>query len=419
MARSQGSATTSRVAGQKTDRRPLHARLRAVYPSELNWEVECGLQDLIVGRVAGDAMAAIDDASVSPRHFGMRYQAEYRRHVGRDLGSHTGSRLDGVRIGAKSTPLRDGTVVRLGDVCLVYEVALDAFPRGETPQPGDAAKVVEVDAEAVPGRVPAMELLRARLAWIAHDVAPVLLEGEPGTGRAWIARELHRVSGRTGPFVEVDCAAVEPGLFESRLPASRGGTVLLRELEELPPALQRELSSFLMHVTPEIRVIATTGRPLRQAIENDRILRDLHLRLETWHLTIPPLRRRRGDILDWLRRLAGAREGGTVARLPAAAAEAILLAPWPDNLHGLTRLVDELATLGGELVAPHDLPSWARPRNAAPKKPGVPSSAEFEAAFEHLGGNVSALARHFARNRRQIYRWIELYGLDKDSDDQP
>src|SRR5205814_1325722 len=71
--------------------------------------------------------------------------------------------------------------------------------------------------EAVPGEAPGMGLLRAQMARAAGDPAPALIAGETGTGKERIAQELHRLSGRSGPLVPVNCAALSPQLVEAQL----------------------------------------------------------------------------------------------------------------------------------------------------------------------------------------------------------
>jgi DNA-binding NtrC family response regulator len=387
-------------------RHPLHARLRAVYPPELTWEISCAVR-ITIGRLAGASAPLLEHVSIAGRHFAVRYEADHRRHIGRDLGSPAGSRVDGVGFVSTSTPLRDGAVVRLGDVCLVYEVAGEA-----TPATGTIARDV---VEAIPGRAPAIGSLRERLIAAAGDDAPVLVEGEHGTGKRRVAEALHRVGARTGPLVILDCASIRPDRLAATLLGPTGATVILDDIGDLGAEAQRELLHALQPPDSGVRIVATTRRPLATTLEEGRLRRDLLA--SPWHLHVPPLRRRRGDILEWLDRIAR-RRGDAGRRTPRprlspAAAEAILLAAWPDNLHGLERLVDEISALRSDVVRSSDLPAWAGPHRVAAKTRG-PTGPEFEAAFVRLHGNVSALARHFSRDRRQIYRWIEMYGLGKD-----
>ncbi len=271
--------------------------------------------------------------------------------------------------------------------------------------------------------------------------------GETGTGKEWIARELHRLSGRGGPLVAINCAALAPTVVESELfghargaftgavearagffRAAHGGSLFLDEIGELPLDLQPKLLRVLQEgeVQPvgsvqrtrvDVRVIAATHRDLAEAAEQGRFRADLYARLSLWELPVPSLRARRVDILPWMERLAArwrADGGGGDFALTADAAEALVTHRWPLNLRGLERAVRELAALGGP-VARAALPTWLTAAPAAAPvddgRPPVPTREQFAAAFAELKGSVSGLARRFRRDRRQIYRWIEAYGL--------
>jgi DNA-binding NtrC family response regulator len=377
--------------------RLLPGRLRAVHPADLRWEISLGTKPVTIGSL--DGPARLDGTGVAPRHVRVRYEPAHVRHVASDLGSPPGTRIDGRRSSASTVPLRDGDVVRLGDVCLVYE-----GPYGDD----DQSSLSSTSTEAVPGRAPTIEALRAQLEQAARHDAPVLLEGEPGTGKRRIARVLHRMSERPGSLVVIDCATLMPGQLEAVIARERSGTILLEEIGDLQPVLQRDLAEIARQVHG-VRIVATTRRPSRPTLEG-HLRRDLLTAMSRSHLRVPPLRNRRGDIMDWLRRIATT----PLPELSATAAEAILLAAWPDNLHGLRRLRDQISGLR-RMVRPSDLPAWAGLRDVAPTT-AIPSSEDFVTMFEQLEGNVSALARHFARNRRQIYRWIEKHGLAKPPD---
>src|SRR5262249_13842254 len=148
------------------------------------------------------------------------------------------------------------------------------------------------DGDALPGRSAAATALRAALAEAASDQAPVLLVGETGVGKERAAEELHRLSGRAGPLVRVNCAALAPQLVEDQLfghvrgaftgagddqpgllRAADGGTLVLDEVGELPAELQPKLLRALeeRQVAPlgstravrvDVRVVAATNRDL-------------------------------------------------------------------------------------------------------------------------------------------------------------
>ena len=420
------------------------AFLVAVHPPDITWRLELGeATPVVIGR------EELGHGTVSRRHVEIRWERG-AGHVAVDLGSHNGSRLAGARLGDRAAALEDGAVLQLGEVFLVYQRA-----------GGAAAGAGEEAAEAIPGRAAAVCKLRRQVIRAASDPSPVLLLGETGTGKERIAREIHRLSGRPGPLVAINCAALSPQLVESQLfghlrgaftgatAASEGlfraadrGTLFLDEIGELPADLQPKLLRALQEgevlavgattgLPVDVRVVAATNRDLPDEVDAGRFRRDLYARLAMWELRVPPLRERRVDLFDWIERLHRAWRAarpGTAASLPGLlpdAVEAVLLHPWMDNLRGLDRLVHTLATMSTRgPLARRDLPVWLSappetdPAEAAPASPragGVPAPTrdEFIAAHGELGGNVRALARRFNRDRRQIYRWIEAYGLPR------
>jgi transcriptional regulator with GAF, ATPase, and Fis domain len=338
----------------------------------------------------------------------------------------------------------------------------------------------------------------------AVDAGAVLVIGETGTGKERIASEIHRLSGRPGPLVPVNCAALSPQLVESQLfghsrgaftgasaaqeglfRAAEGGTLFLDEVGELPLDLQPKLLRAIeqREVQPvgsvrplkvDVRIVAATNRDLATAASAGGAFRaDLYARLSIWELHLPPLRQRRVDLFMWIdlihRRWAAERGGVPPLTFTADAAESMLGFGWPLNLRGVERLIHEIARADDDAAAdpvtPARLPSWlapllparvsatlpvhAAPDAAAPLGPSsvkatapgeahappasrgqprdadadadataaaaarlpVPTRDEFTAAFERLDGSVRGLAKHFGRDRRQIYRWLTSYGL--------
>jgi transcriptional regulator with PAS, ATPase and Fis domain len=401
---------------------------------------------LVLGRQAGPGAYAIDEGTVSRRHALVEWDAGRGVHVAVDLDSRNGSFADGLTLAGQRRVLFDGSVLRLGDVLFVYESDGD----------GDAADDA-VDHDAVPGRAARMGALRARLQRAGRDPAPALIVGDSGTGKERIAGELHRLSGRTGPYLAINCAALSGQLIESQLfghvkgaftgaaaaqpglfRAADGGTLFLDELGELPldlqPKLLRVIQEGEVHpvgatqvVRVDVRVVAATNRVLADAVEAGSFRRDLYARLSLWELSVPPLHQRRVDILPWLSRLHDhwrAQRGlprGLFA-LDADAAEAILRFSWPTNLRGLERLVHELESAGGaepRRITRAALPAWldtpASSTTAAPPpaavRPPAPTREAFLEAFAAHKGSVRALARHYGRDRKQIYRWMHTFGI--------
>jgi transcriptional regulator of acetoin/glycerol metabolism len=136
---------------------------------------------------------------------------------------------------------------------------------------------------------------------------------------------------------------------------------------------------------------------------------------------VPSLRERCGDVLAWFDRLHRVWQARRPERprgaceLEVDAAQALLLAEWPDNLRGLDRLVHELAARDVDRpITAEALPAWlARDPDPSPveaRRP-APDRTELLAFLEANAYNVSAAAAHFARGRRQIYRWMEQFGI--------
>lgn len=456
---SDALSTVTRASSKERAQPPVRARLRVVHPTRMEWSLTLSPDPTTLGRTASEEVTTeLHHATVSRRHMRITWDAARGLHVGQDLGSHNGSRLSGVTMGTEPHLLDSGCVVQLGDVLLVYE----QFP------PDDAASD---DDPIIPGRAPAMVMLRQRIERAAPDPSPVLLLGETGTGKEHIARELHRRSERPGPFVAINCSALSPQIIDSQLfghikgaftgatkdqpglfRAADGGTLFLDEIGDLPLALQPKLLRALQEgeVQPvgsakllpvDVRVIAATHADLVDRVEAAEFRRDLYARLALWELRVPPLRDRRGDVLAWLMRLhkdwLDARPDQIAAplELSAEAAERLLLHDWPSNLREIDRLVHDLAS-NPQLprpIGPQHLPAWLEPSETRPAtatvatpsptlsahKPPVPTREQFVAAFEELEGNVRAMARRFGRDRRQIYRWIEAHGLTEHRPKRP
>jgi transcriptional regulator with GAF, ATPase, and Fis domain len=439
------------------------ARLVVVYPRDLAGVYPLTADEVPIGRAKGaPGSLVLAHATVSRSHALVRWDGAVGSHAVVDLGSHNGTWIEGGPLRSAPRFLMDQAVLRFGSVLAVYE-------RQELPGADDAP---EVDTDAVLGASLAACSLRAAIARAARDVSPALILGETGAGKESVAAELHRLSGRRGPLVTVNCAALSPQLIESQLfghtrgaftgashehpglfRAAKGGSLFLDELGELPLELQPKLlravelgeviavgSTQLHHI--DVRLIAATNRSLTAEIEQGRFRRDLYARLALWELHVPPVRARRADLIAWLDRLhrvwCAARPGADARPLEfeVVAAEALLLHPWPDNLRGLQRLVHEfgaaastaprtlaeLGPWGRGIRAPEaePTPPAAPPKPAEPPEVGEPSARrlrprpdreELLATLAAHDWSIRATARHYQRERKQISRWLEMYAI--------
>jgi DNA-binding NtrC family response regulator len=305
----------------------------------------------------------LSDAQVSRRH--LRIDVEARDCMLYDLGSTNGTRVGGVRV--RAAALDDGAIVECGQTRLRF--ALTAAPFRIELAESD-------DFEGLLGRSVAMRELFALLDRVAPTDAPVLIQGETGTGKERVARAIHARSRRAGrPFAVFDCAAVPPTLIEAELfghekgaftgaterrpgvfERADGGTVFLDELGELALELQPKLlrvleSSEVYRVgaskpTPiDARIVAATHRDLLERLSDGQFREDLYYRLAVVTVRVPPLRERREDVpllashfaRDHL--FAGARPTG-----PAPGWEAIFDFmkgyDWPGNVRELRNVVE-------------------------------------------------------------------------------
>ena len=255
---------------------------------------------------------------------------------------------------------------------------------------------------ALVGDCPQMRALREMILAVAQSepndlspVAPVLVQGETGTGKELVARACHMAGPRaSGPFIEVNCAALPATLMEDELfghekgaftdakarkvgliEAADGGTLFLDEIGELELSLQAKLLRVLenFRVRPigsvadrrvNVRIVAATNRDLAREAQAGRFRSDLVYRLSVFQIRIPPLRERGEDVMllanEFLQRLA-TRYGRPALRLQPAAQLALRNYPWPGNVRELRNCLERAVLMQrGPDLAPDDLALPAR-----------------------------------------------------------
>jgi transcriptional regulator with AAA-type ATPase domain len=230
----------------------------------------------------------------------------------------------------------------------------------------------------VPGDAPAMASLYAQMQSLVQGDLPVLLLGETGVGKEFLARILHTSSRRrSGPFVAVNCAAIPEDLLEAemfgivkgaatgvaeragRFQLAEGGTLFLDEIGDMPLALQAKLLRALQEkevqpvgaaapVAVDIRVVAATNSDLQQRMDDGRFRRDLYYRVAGYAVQIPPLRDRRDDIPTLVEEFirAFARETSKAIRgITVKALRSLTAYSWPGNIRELEHEVRRLVYL--------------------------------------------------------------------------
>jgi DNA-binding NtrC family response regulator len=229
------------------------------------------------------------------------------------------------------------------------------------------------------GEDPAFKETLLAIQRAAASDATVLLLGESGTGKELLSRALHQLSPRAkGPFVAINCAAIPEALLENELfghekgaftgatarkvgkaELAHRGTLFLDEIGDLPLPLQAKILRLVQErqfervggvqtLSVDVRVVAATNRDLRQAVASREFREDLFFRLSVFPVDIPPLRRRRGDILplaaSFLDRYS--RElGRRGLRLSAEAERALMEHHWPGNVRELQNCLERAAIL--------------------------------------------------------------------------
>ncbi|MEW5738865.1 MAG: sigma-54 dependent transcriptional regulator [Myxococcota bacterium] len=306
----------------------------------------------------------------------------------------------------------------------------------------------------------AMQGVLDLVARVAATPTSLLITGESGTGKEVLARAIHQRSGRSGPFVAVDCAAMPESRLESELfghargdstdqprvglfTEANGGTLLLNEVGELPLGLQPKLLRVLQErrVRPlggrgehavDVRVIAATHRDLEGMVEESRFREDLFFRLNVVHLHLPPLRERTADILPLAHLFLAdfaARAGKAVKGLSAKAAEKLVGYDWPGNVRELSNCLERAVALTRyDEVGVDDLPE--RVRTHTPSRVlvtgEVPSELvtleEVEKRYilrvlEAHRGNKTAAARTLGIERKTLYRKLEAWGAASEKEE--
>lgn len=243
----------------------------------------------------------------------------------------------------------------------------------------------------------------ARVMKLVERAAPsptnVLVTGESGTGKEMIARALHRLSGRSGAFVPVNCGALPENLMESELfghvkgaftgaiqnkeglfSAADKGTLFLDEIGELPSALQVKLLRVLQEhrfrpvgaqkeVQVDVRVVAATNRDLERAIDDSSFRQDLYYRLNVITLELPPLRERPEDIPLLAQHFLDKHSDNQKKQLrfSADALRWICNQPYRGNVRELENVIERAVTMAlGDNVTLDDLPGATVVKSVAP-----------------------------------------------------
>jgi two-component system C4-dicarboxylate transport response regulator DctD len=293
------------------------------------------------------------------------------------------------------------------------------------------------------GECSSMVEARRRIAALAPTQVDVLVRGETGTGKEVVARAIHEASGRSGPFVAINCGALHEAIFESemfgheagaftgatrkrvgKLEFARGGTVFLDEIESLPMAQQVKLLRVLQEKAIErlggnqtihidCRFIAAAKADLKALADAGDFRHDLYYRLHVACIELAPLRERREDIPQLMAhclRLSAERYNTPAPTLSPAQVAQWMAHAWPGNVRELKNVADRLC-LGLE----PDEPANERPNDPEPSLSQQVDQFEkrlVSTALSDCQGNVTQAAEHLKTPRKTLYDKITRHQID-------
>lgn len=276
---------------------------------------------------------------------------------------------------------------------------------------------------------------------VANADVPILVLGESGVGKEVLARYIHQRSGRTGPFIRVNCAALPADLLESELfghergsftgaqrdkpgkfELAAGGTILLDEIGEMSPILQAKLLHVLQDgeysrvggtraLTSDARVIAATNRQPDKLIAAGGFREDLLFRLNVITIEVPPLRERPDDIIPLCNSFVNkhrAKYHSVVQDLPQELLEAFSQYRWPGNIRQLENNVKRFLILPDVRMALLEL---HRGRLSAEPPPRAGSSLKEKSASAAESAEKELILRTLNDvnwNRKQAARRLDI-----------
>ncbi len=315
------------------------------------------------------------------------------------------------------------------------------------------------------GESPPMQKLRDQIRLAASASAPVLVQGERGTGKELVARAIHEGSKRAaGPLEKMNCAAVPSELIESELfgheagaftgatkqrkgkfERATGGTLFLDEVGDMPANMQAKLLRVLQEgelervggsdlIRVDVRVVAATNKSLDKEIGEGNFRADLYDRLNVLPLRVPPLRERKEDVpllAGHFLRLACEANDRRGKSLTDGALKLLCKYDYPGNVRELKNLIERLVILTpGEQVTEADARALLPIEGGGTGgggyfQPGRPLKEMLEDAerdlvlrsLEHNGGHITNTAAELGLERSHLYKKMRALGIRRGGEE--
>jgi transcriptional regulator with PAS, ATPase and Fis domain len=354
----------------------------------------------------------------------------------RDLGSRNGTHIERQPIPGIAR-LKSGQVFEVGrSFWMVREVTARELEPAHV-------DVLDVAGTSNPGLCAVQRTLKR----LSTSEVPLLLGGETGTGKEVTARAIHRASGRAGPFVTGNLAALsdvrvdaallgykkgafpgaeedQPGLFE----AANGGTLFFDELGELSGTVQSKLLAALTESQTmrlgetqprkfEVRTICASLHDVHSMVLGGTFRPDLYSRLAGFQAELPPLRSRREDLGVLTKALC--RNRGMPVRVSTRAFRRILAYDWPYNVRELEQTIATASILAGSdgEITREVIDEIVERRSDMPRNPETVRElrAQLVDQLARTGGDTAEMARAMDRDQKEIQRWIERFELQTDA----
>jgi len=312
------------------------------------------------------------------------------------------------------------------DIQMLRGLVRTALRLAEEKRNGGAAAKSGDASERLIGDSAAMQQVRATIGKLARNQAPVYIAGESGVGKELVARLIHEQGPRAGgPFVPVNCGAIPSELMESEFfghrkgsftgagadkeglfQSAQGGTLFLDEVAELPLHMQVKLLRAIQEkavrpiggrdeIPVDVRILSATHKNLGQLVEQGQFRQDLFYRINVIELRVPPLRERRGDVLQlaaFILQGLARKSGDNAGQLLPAARQALESYDFPGNVRELENILERaMAMCDGASIDASDLmlpQRSARPDHPAGGHPSAHASAVAPAAAASADGGL-------------------------------